>query len=96
MIQNNGEADYSKLPRIGDEIIANNSVVGQSQIEDRDMKRELYQKNKRSIIIATVVLLFSVLFERFTFVVSVYKTKNHGYVLILAIIFVTVIFNFIN
>ena len=64
--------------------------------EEMNKKRYIYQKNKKGILIWTAILFLSLLVERFTFVVSVYKTKGHGYVLILAIIFVTVIFNFIN
>ena len=46
-------------------------------------------------ILVTVFLVLSLLMERFCFIVTVYKTKYYGYVLILIVIFLNCIFNFV-
>ena len=43
----------------------------------------------------TFFLAFALFMERFCFIVTVYKTKYYGYVLILIVIFLNCIFNFI-
>ena len=53
-------------------------------------------KMKRSTLTAVVTgfLILSLLMERFCFIVTVYKTKYYGYVLILIVIMLNCIFNF--
>jgi hypothetical protein len=46
--------------------------------------------------IATVCLIIALIAERYCFLVSVYKTKYYGYVLILLVIFMNAIFNYFN
>lgn len=48
------------------------------------------------IIIVTVLLVLALFAERYCFLVSVYKTKYFGYVLILIVIFLNSIFNLFN
>lgn len=45
-------------------------------------------------ILVTGFLIMSLLMERFCFLVTVYKTKYYGYVLILIVIMLNCIFNF--
>ena len=44
--------------------------------------------------IVTFFLVLSLLMERFCFIVTVYKTKYYGYVLILIVIALNCVFNF--
>jgi len=46
------------------------------------------------VTVMTGFLILSLLMERFCFIVTVYKTKYYGYVLILIVIFLNCIFNF--
>ena len=48
------------------------------------------------MIIATVLLVLALFLERYCFLVTVYKTKYFGYVLILIVIFLNSVFNFLN
>ena len=53
-------------------------------------------KMQRSTLtaIVTFFLVLSLLMERFCFIVTVYKTKYYGYVLILIVIALNCVFNF--
>lgn len=55
-------------------------------------------KMKRStkVAIVTVLLILALFAERYCFMVSVYKTKFFGYVLILIVIFLNSVFNLLN
>lgn len=44
--------------------------------------------------LVTCFLVLSIFMERFCFIVTVYKTKYYGYVLILIVIMLNCIFNF--
>jgi hypothetical protein len=48
------------------------------------------------LILLTFFLAMSVFFERFFFIVIVYKTKYFGYLLILFVIMLNTLFHFIN
>jgi hypothetical protein len=48
------------------------------------------------MIIVTVLLIIALFAERYCFIVSVYKTKYFGYVLILIVISLNTVFNFLN
>ena len=50
---------------------------------------------KNYIYILLTFLLIALFFERYCFVVAVYKTKNYGYVLILTVIFFNSLFLFL-
>ena len=45
--------------------------------------------------IMTSLLMVSLIMERYCFIVTVYKTKYYGYVLILIAIFLNCVFNFL-
>lgn len=45
-------------------------------------------------VLMTCLLVFALLLERMCFIVTVYKTKFYGYVLILIVIFLNCMFNF--
>ena len=45
--------------------------------------------------LTTALLVLSLIMERYCFVVTVYKTKYFGYVLILIVIFLNCVFNFV-
>lgn len=45
-------------------------------------------------LVVTGFLVLALLMERFCFIVTVYKTRFYGYVLILIVIFLNCIFNF--
>src|SRR4051794_11128197 len=51
---------------------------------------------ERKLLLATIFLVLALFFERFCFLVTVYKTKYFGYVLILLVIFLNSVFNFFN
>ena len=51
-------------------------------------------KKKNMIWLMTMFLVLSLLMERFCFIVTVYKTKYYGYVLILIVIALNCVFNF--
>lgn len=51
---------------------------------------------KTKLKIAVVFLIFALFFERYCFLVTVYKTKYFGYVLILIVIFLNTFFNYFN
>jgi len=44
--------------------------------------------------LVTCFLVLALVMERFCFIVTVYKTRYYGYVLILIVIFLNCIFNF--
>jgi hypothetical protein len=48
--------------------------------------RSLRLKKKTMVILMTGFLILSLLLERFCFIVTVYKTRYYGYVLILIVI----------
>ena len=48
------------------------------------------------MMIVTIMLIIALFAERYCFIVTVYKTKYFGYVLILFVILLNAIFNFIN
>ena len=56
--------------------------------------RSLRLRKKTMISIMTGFLVLSLLMERFCFIVTVYKTRYYGYVLILIVIALNCIFNF--
>jgi len=56
--------------------------------------RSLRLKKKTMVILMTGFLILSLLMERFCFIVTVYKTRYYGYVLILIVIALNCIFNF--
>lgn len=56
--------------------------------------RSLRLRKKTMISVMTGFLILSLLMERFCFIVTVYKTKYYGYVLILIVIFLNCVFNF--
>lgn len=47
------------------------------------------------VALMTGILILSLIMERFCFIVTVYKTKYYGYVLILIVIFMNCLFNFV-
>ena len=57
--------------------------------------RSLKLKKTTMITVMTVLLVVSIILERYCFLVTVYKTKYYGYVLILVVIFLNCIFNFV-
>lgn len=56
--------------------------------------KSLRLRKKTMVTLVTVLLVLSLFFERFCFIVTVYKTKYYGYVLILIVIALNCIFNF--
>ena len=55
-----------------------------------------WRMRKRTLTtVVTILLTLALFMERFCFIVSVYKTKYYGYVLILLVIMVNCIFNFV-
>jgi len=54
--------------------------------------RRLVQTHKKAIIIACVLAL-ALFFERFCFIVTVYKTQGFGYISILGVIFLKAVFD---
>lgn len=50
----------------------------------------------RKMLFVTILLVLALFFERYCFLVSVYKTKFFGYVLIIIVIFLNAIFNLLN
>ena len=59
------------------------------------MIKSLRMRKKTLTALVTGLLLVALFMERFCFVVTVYKTKFYGYVLILIIIMFNCIFNFV-
>lgn len=51
-------------------------------------------KKSQMVALMTGFLVISLLMERFCFIVTVYKTRYYGYVLILIVIMLNCIFNF--
>ena len=66
--------------------------------ENREMTyfilRSLRLKKTTMIKVITFFLVLALFMERFCFIVTVYKTKFYGYVLILIVIFLNCLFNF--
>lgn len=56
--------------------------------------KQLRLKKKTMVALMTCFLTLSLIMERFCFIVTVYKTKYYGYVLILIVIMLNCIFNF--
>jgi len=52
-------------------------------------------QRKTLTALVTGLLLLALFMERFCFIVTVYKTKYYGYVLILIVILLNCIFNFV-
>ena len=52
-------------------------------------------KKSSLTLLVTAFLVLSLLMERFCFIVTVYKAKYYGYVLILIVIFLNCIFNYV-
>ena len=52
-------------------------------------------RKKSLTMLVTSLLVLSLLMERYCFVVTVYKTRYYGYVLILSVIFCNCIFNYV-
>jgi phosphate starvation-inducible membrane PsiE len=50
---------------------------------------------RRMIRYTTGLLAFAIFLERYCFIVTVYKTKYYGYVLILVVVAMNCVFNFI-
>ena len=57
--------------------------------------RSLRLKKTTMIMVMTGILILSLFMERYCFIVTVYKTKYYGYVLILIAIFMNCMFNFL-
>ena len=56
--------------------------------------RSLRLRKSMMAVLMTCLLVFALLLERMCFIVTVYKTKFYGYVLILIVIFLNCMFNF--
>ena len=52
-------------------------------------------RKKTLTMLVTLLLVISLIMERFCFIVTVYKTQYYGYTLILIVIFLNCIFNFV-
>ena len=59
------------------------------------MFRSLKLKKTTMVRVMTLLLVVSLFMERYCFIVTVYKTKYYGYVLILIVIFLNCLFNFV-
>lgn len=57
--------------------------------------RSLKLKKTTMITVMTILLVVSLIMERYCFLVTVYKTKYYGYVLILVVIGLNCLFNFV-
>ena len=57
--------------------------------------RSLKLKKTTMITVMTILLVVSLIMERYCFLVTVYKTKYYGYVLILVVIGLNGLFNFV-
>ena len=57
--------------------------------------RSLVLKKTTMVALMTFLLVVSLVLERYCFLVTVYKTKYYGYVLILVVIFLNCIFNMV-
>lgn len=92
--------------------VASNSPDQSRKITQRHESRNKYLDNQeeqsylllkrwpmsvqQKITIMTVFLILSVFFERFFFIIIVYKTKFFGYLLILFVIALNTVFHFVN
>jgi hypothetical protein len=58
------------------------------------MIKSFRMRRSHLTMLVTAFLVLALLMERFCFIVTVYKTRYYGYVLILIVIFLNCIFNF--
>ena len=56
--------------------------------------KSLRLKKTSMVRLMTLLLVLSLIMERYCFIITVYKTKYYGYVLILIVIFLNCLFNF--
>mmetsp|Transcript_21402 Transcript_21402/g.26340 ORF Transcript_21402/g.26340 Transcript_21402/m.26340 type:complete len:273 (-) Transcript_21402:549-1367(-) len=91
--------------QVGYQTHASHSSVGKTTLNSRaaakekeDMSYFLFKsipmRKSTLTAVVTTFLVIALLMERFCFIVTVYKTRYYGYVLILIVIFLNCIFNF--
>jgi len=68
--------------------------------KDKELTHFIFNKwvmqRRTKFLICGVLLFLAAFLERYFFLVSVYKTKYFGYVLILCVFFLNVIFSYFN
>jgi len=83
--------DEDNIQEFGVEIIKHNELDSLTWF----MHRSIIVKRRTLILFATVCLVVSLFFERYCFIVTVYKTRFYGYVLILFIFALNMLFSFV-
>lgn len=96
------KSNYLSLDNDASSKISNLPIVAQNVLpkpKDKDTAwficRRFQMKRQTFFILTTAMLLAAIFFERFCFIVVVYKSKYYGYVLILLVIAINCVFNLI-
>ena len=97
---NSNQSNYLSLDNDASSKIFNLPTVAQNVLpKGKDTAwficRRCQMKRQTFFILTTVMLLAAIFFERFCFIVVVYKSKYYGYVLILLVIAINCVFNVI-
>jgi ABC-type thiamin/hydroxymethylpyrimidine transport system permease subunit len=93
------ESDIRERIRSSSEMRQNQDVKQSSQLLDKETSFIFpcwRVKRSTKLMVATIILGLTIFVERYCFIVVVYKAKYYGYVLILMVIFLNVIFNYFN
>ena len=86
-LDNDSSSKISNLPLVAQNVLAKEKDMSWFICRRCKMKRQTF------FILTTVMLLAAIFFERFCFIVVVYKSKYYGYVLILLVIAINCVFN---